>query len=396
MPRILVVSVATVNIPHRTAYDRLARQQGWDVHVVAPERLDGGGGHIQVHYPAPPGSSYVLHPLHLRLYSQQRLTVFAGLRSLVRRVSPDLVFLEFDPGSALTLQASEASRGRAKVVCFTVENMARDRLAEAREEVKAGRPQLAVRDVFVWGLLASGERLIDGLACISPDGERVYRARGFDKPIAVMPLGTDMDLFSPGDARAHRSALGLDGAFVVGYFGRLVPEKGPMLLVEALARLPGDVRLLLDMYRNFVPGSYAAQLLERADALGVRNRIVTIDVAHAEVPDYMRVCDVIALPSLTTPMWREQFGRVLPEAMACGVPVIGSRSGNIPELIGHAGILVEEGSAEALADAIGVLRDTPERRAGLAIDGRARIRAHFSVEVQVEIMKELFGRVLAS
>ena len=71
----------------------------------------------------------------------------------------------------------------------------------------------------------------------------------------------------------------------------------------------------------------------------------------------MRRFDVLVGPSLTTPRWKEQFGRMLVEAMACGVPVIGSDSGEIPHVIGDAGIVVPEGDRVALCAAIARLRD---------------------------------------
>ena len=398
MPRLLVLSVATLNQPHRRPYEVLARR-GWEVHLVAPERLDFGSGQVQACAPAAWNAASTLHTLPIVSYAQQRLSWFRGLPSLMRRVRPDVVFAEYDPGSVMAVGASALGRALgSKVVCFTVENIARDRAREALSHLAGRRGREAARDSLVAGLSLAGERAISGLACISRDGERIFEERRFRKPMAVMPLGTDCELFRPRDGELRRAALGLplpSEGFVVGYFGRLVPEKGCDLIIEALAQLPDDVRLLLDMYRVFVPGSYGGRLLQRARQLGVASRIVTIDVPHGEVPLYMSCCDAVALPSRSTERWKEQFGRVVPEAMACGVPVIGSRSGSIPDLIGDAGLLVEEGSAPALAEAIRALRDDPERRRALGEAGRARVLAHFSVEAQVEILDGLLRRVLA-
>jgi glycosyltransferase involved in cell wall biosynthesis len=162
------------------------------------------------------------------------------------------------------------------------------------------------------------------------------------------------------------------------------------LLVEALPQMPTRAKLLLDMFKNFDPGSYAAKLLDRAEELGVRDRIVTIDVAHSQIPRYMNCCDVVVLPSLTSDRWKEQFGRVLPEAMACGVAVIGSASGNIPDMIGDAGVIVPEGSPSAIATAVTALASDPDRRQLLQRAGRQRVEALFSVEAQVSQMRALF------
>ena len=69
---------------------------------------------------------------------------------------------------------------------------------------------------------------------------------------------------------------------------------------------------------------------------------VLTGVAHDDVPAFLNAMDVLCAPSQTTARWREQFGRMLIEAMACGVPVIASRSGEIPYVVGDAGLVVDE------------------------------------------------------
>jgi len=391
MPRLLVVSFASLNQPHRAPYDRLGREPGWEVHVAAPARVRFGEG-VKACDGRPEGAAYALHPLPLALPDSGRLIWFRGLSRLVARLRPDVIFAEYDPGSLPVVHAYLASRPwRSRVFAFTVENIHRDRWADARGHAAALRWRDAARDALVAGLGAAGEVASAGLACINQEGARIYRGPlGWRKPLTVMPLGTDTALFRPMDAAPLRRSLGLEGGFVIGYFGRLTPDKGVHLLIEALALLPPAFRLLLDMFTNFAPGSYAASLLDRARALGVRDRVVTIDVPHARVPEHMSCCDALVLPSLSTPRWKEQFGRVLPEAMACGVPVIGAASGNIPDMIGDAGLLVPEGDAAAIAAAARRIADEPALRERLRRAGRERVEALFSVEVQVRKMKELF------
>ena len=93
-------------------------------------------------------------------------------------------------------------------------------------------------------------------------------------------------------------------------------------------------------------------------SLGDRVRLLR-SVPPAEVAAQMSEMDVLVLPSRTTPVWKEQFGRVLAEAMACRVPVVGSDSGAIPEVIGDAGLTFPEGDADALAERLGRLMASP-------------------------------------
>ena len=104
--------------------------------------------------------------------------------------------------------------------------------------------------------------------------------------------------------------------------------------------------------------------------------------------------DVLALPSLTTPRWAEQFGRVLVEAMARGVPVVGSSSGAIPEVIGDAGLIFPEGDAPALAAAIDRIRDSADLRASLIARGLARAQRCYSQDVIMNQIVAFYGQVL--
>jgi glycosyltransferase involved in cell wall biosynthesis len=80
--------------------------------------------------------------------------------------------------------------------------------------------------------------------------------------------------------------------------------------------------------------------------------------------------DVLAAPSQTTPRWREQFGRMLVEAFACGVPVVGSDSGEVPFVIADAGLVLPEHDEAAWSRGLAELLDNPARRAELAERGR--------------------------
>ncbi|MBL8164556.1 MAG: glycosyltransferase family 4 protein, partial [Anaerolineae bacterium] len=197
----------------------------------------------------------------------------------------------------------------------------------------------------------------------------VWRAKGYARPLAVVPqFGVDPQLFQPGTPDAR--------PFTIGYIGRLVVEKGVDLLLDAAARLRGEWRL-----RLVGSGPQEDALRAQAERLGIAERITWIPwAASTEMPAQYHELDALALPSLTRPNWKEQFGRVLIEAMASGVPVIGSDSGAIPGIIGDAGIVVPEGDAEALAGALCKLRDDAACRERLAASGRAHVLAHFTHE----------------
>jgi glycosyltransferase involved in cell wall biosynthesis len=208
----------------------------------------------------------------------------------------------------------------------------------------------------------------------------------------VIPqLGVDPDFFKADSAGGIRHGLSLSGP-IVGFVGRLVPEKGIFVLVEALARLadlPWSMLVVGD-------GPSREDLRARAEAHGLAHRLTWVSsVPHQEVPRYLQAMDVLVLASLTGTAWKEQFGHVLIEAMACGVPVVGSDSGAIPEVIGEAGFVTKEGDPASLAEALKQLLPDAELRARLGALGRARVEAEFThariAEKTWEVYESMLG-----
>ncbi|MCZ7541444.1 MAG: glycosyltransferase [Anaerolineae bacterium] len=141
--------------------------------------------------------------------------------------------------------------------------------------------------------------------------------------------------------------------------GRLVEEKGGADLLDALAEVGGLWRL--DIIGD---GPEKAALQTQARRLGMAEQVTFATLPSTRMPGYYQGLDVLVVPSRTRPNWKEQFGRVIVEAMACGCPSwIVQRA--IPDVIGNAGVIVPEGDRAALAGALrGLMGDPDRRRAG--------------------------------
>ena len=218
----------------------------------------------------------------------------------------------------------------------------------------------------------------DGIVSGNQDGADILRDRGYPGPIRVMPqLGVDETLFrpQPQPELAEKLGIGADD-FVIGFVGRFVEEKGLLTLMKAVGQLKTHGRgwkcLLLGR------GPLKDDLQQQAEALGLSDRIRWVEsVPHDDVPRYINLMSTLILPSETTYKfktmtavgWVEQFGHVLIEAMACQVPVIGSDSGEIPHVIGDAGLVFPEGNADALAARIRTLMESPETQTDLSKRG---------------------------
>ncbi|MBK9122380.1 MAG: glycosyltransferase family 4 protein [Chloroflexi bacterium] len=348
--RVLMISKACVVGIYQKKLEDIARL-GIDLTVVVPPswRDERGVQTLERVYV----DGYDLRVLPIRFNGSFHLHTYRGLGPLVAELKPDLVHVDEEPYNAATWQAIwHARRVGAKVVMFSWQNLLRH-----------------YPPPFSWGerwALARCDLLIAG----TESAADVWRDKGYSGPIRTMPqFGTDPELFRP--TTEQRTAY---RPFVIGYFGRLVPEKGVHVLLEAVADLSGDWRAMI-----VGGGPELGRLKAQAASLDIVQRVeFRAQVPSTQMPNLYHEIDLLVLPSLTRPNWKEQFGRVLVEAMASGVPVIGTDSGAIPSVVRDGGIIVPEGTASVLRDAIQSLIDQPEHRRELAEKGRMRVVEQFT------------------
>ncbi len=213
------------------------------------------------------------------------------------------------------------------------------------------------------------------------------------KPMALIPLGVDVERFRPDPAASAviRQQLGWsrEGPPVIGFLGRLTEEKGIRLLLEVLPRLPLPWRAL------FVgTGPLEGEIRAWSQHLDPQRIRICTHVDHDHVHWYVNAMDLLVAPSQTTPRWREQFGRMLIEAMACGVPVAGSDSGEIPYVIGDAGLVLPETDPAAWVAGLASLLDSPARRRELAAAGRERACQRYAWPVVARQHLRFFQQLL--
>lgn len=178
------------------------------------------------------------------------------------------------------------------------------------------------------------------------------------------------------DVDRLRQQLNLDDKFVVGHFSRLSPWKGQHVLIEALTHCPEDVIALLVGDALFGEHDYVEQLHHQVQELGLKNRVHFLGF-RSDVPELMAACNLIAHTS-TAP---EPFGRVIVEAMLCGVPVVASAAGGAMELVetGKTGWLVPPGDVDALAAHINQCYTQPEKTQAIAHQAHREARQRFDL-----------------
>ena len=338
----------------------IARYETIDLGVVVPHMWREPV--LETIYPhIDPDTSYRVFPTRIAFPGNEMRHFYLSMDLHIRQFRPDIVVVENGAGALAYTQFLLYRRRfapRAKAVFFTWWNI-------------PYRPQQPFRAIEQFNLRHS-----DGAIAGNRAAELILREKGYSGPLLVLPqLGVDATLFAPGDGGELRNKLGV-GDFVIGYAGRLVPEKGLRVLMRALDGFDGDFDILM-----VGSGPLEPEIRAWGAALTAGRRLcVHPSVPHTQIPALMKTMDVFVLPSLTTPFWKEQFGHVLIEAMACGVPVIGSDSAEIPQVIRGAGRVVPENDPDGLRVALRELAANPGERSALGSQGRARVLANFTHE----------------
>lgn len=385
---ILAVSPPAFVDVNRAIYRELAKM-GWSVEVVIPDKYNYAAC---VRFPDEKRTDDP--PLHqLRLTSaNQRLRTFQGLISLLKEKQPRLVYIDSDPASLLTVKTGLWGRHNgAQIICQSCDNLSRTfRASFARSGFRGLLTAAAVK------LLARGARQnVAHIFSINTSGLSVFSELGFRDRTSLIPLGFDPAIFHPDlGARARtRTQLGLH-QLTIAFFGMLRWPKGVHVLIEALeGLLAHDWQLLIDRFETYQE-SYTHRLREQLSNSPVGQRVVFFDAVHREMPAYMNAADIVVLPAISTPAVKEQYGRAITEAMACGRMVIVSESGALPEVVQDAGIIVQENDVSALRLALEKAINDPSLRESLGRAAYRRAHEHLSIRRQAEILNETFRSLL--
>jgi len=215
----------------------------------------------------------------------------------------------------------------------------------------------------IWGrraFKARARRELDHIIALTNKTKAALLLEGADtKKITVIGHFIDTKRFSPVRRRIHKN-------LVILFVGRLEWYKGVFDFIDAATKLRHDSAL------------HAYQLTFRMVGDGreksrIPDWIEKYSVGYRQMPSVYNDADIFIAPSKPTPTYEEQYCTALLEAQACGLPIVTTRSGGIPENIGDAGILVPPGDVSAIAQALKSYILSPKKR--LAYGAAARRRA---------------------
>lgn len=291
------------------------------------------------------------------------------LIKILRSFKPDVIYVEQGDNSWSYLQTIFCAKlfaHRARLAFFTWINWV---------------PQVSFKYRLIWRWVERINRWFSAGAIVgNHDALLLLRRKGFTQPITVLPqLGVEtidnqmipaykLDSFETDEQTRY-----------VAFIGRLVPEKGIYLLLEAMAELAPQFpswRLLM-----VGRGPERDRFKEAIKQHRLTDRVVFKDsVSHHEVFSLLKSVDILALPSYDTPEWREQFGHIIIEAMVCGIPVIGSTGGEIQHVIADAGLIAEQNNLKSLIECLSKLMNNENLRKEIGKKGYERVMHHYTHE----------------
>ncbi|MBA3530410.1 MAG: glycosyltransferase family 4 protein [Ardenticatenales bacterium] len=370
--KILYLSKALVVGAYQTKMEALAANGTLSLVAAVPPSWKDERGESRLERAHTEG--YTLSVLPIFFNGSFHTHFYPTIGRLLDEIRPDLFHIDEEAYNFATFHAAwEAHRRKIPFLFFTWQNLLRH-----------------YPPPFRWMEQWVFNHAVHAIAG-NEDAQQVLRQKGYLGATSVIPqFGVDLRLFEMGQ-RLERTASQDTSPIVFGYAGRFVEEKGLHLLLDALAGLQGLP------WRCEMRGSGPAQaaLEARAQALGIQAQVAFLPpLPSTEMGRFYREIDVFVLPSLTRSNWKEQFGRVLIEAMASGVVVVGSDSGEIPHVIGEAGLVVPESNIEALQGALRLLMLDAPLRQRLAHAGRRRVISHFTQSAIARHTHQLYEEIL--
>lgn len=387
--KVTLVSHSAVIDVYQDKFRHLAQYPDIDLTIIIPETYREGSSIVEG-FDGTGEYNVVKLPVFFGNSGRQNLHFYRSLLPTLQQLQPDILHLEEEPESIVTAQGLYCANrlaSRPKTIIYTWRNIAKTHREWPRTKLQRYIYPLVERYTLQHAdfVVAGNREVVD--VCRT--------SMGVTQPMSVIPHGVDPETYRPAPPDPTlRQELGLRGT-VIGFIGRMMHMKGVESLIRAYAHTteayPDTTLLLLGA------GPDRQFFEDVATSLGIRERVLFKDfVPVAEVVRYINLMDMMVLPSLTVPDWKEQLGRVLLEAMACEVPIIGSSSGEIPHVIADTGLVFPEGNVQALADALTHYLRSPEERRHFALAGKQRVLDEYTNQQVARKMYEMYQQLMQS
>lgn len=374
--KILMVSYTSfIQKFYQTLPLQIAQQSGWDITVLVPpywKELWSGGKKLlekskDEMYELVTGKILFAGNLHMAVF-------YSHLKWLLKNIKPDIIDLEDEPfnlGSFQIIFYRNRYSPNSKVILHASQHQYKNYPIPFNfiEKYVLKRTE---------AILARNEMAME-----------VLRRKGYGGILKKITHGVNTDAFHPRGLPELCREINPENKPLVGYVGALGVHKGLHHLIEAAKGL--QCKLL------FVgEGSYKKDLMDLVNQTRVDAQFVP-SATHEEIAQFMNCMDIFVLPSITMANWVEKFGRVLIEAMSSGIAVLGSSSGEIPNVIGDAGMVFKEGNVTDLHEKLEYLIRNESKRNELGWKARKQVQQKYSWEhiagETIQVYQEVLDKI---
>jgi glycosyltransferase involved in cell wall biosynthesis len=327
--KVLIIDQMGILKSERKKYEELSRFDDLDIVVIVPKNWRFN--YRQFFFEAGYNGKYKLISTPVAFLGYGHRSFYLGpIIKILKNYQPDIIHLFQEPYSFFAAQIvffRNLFLPKTKILFITWQNMNYENYP------------------FFFSKLYSfiENYTYKNASCATPitqGAKEILLKRGFKGKCHVLNWGIDLDLFNKRNPLKLKKKLNIENKYMVGFIGRFVEEKGISDLLKAVSLLESDINALL-----VGNGPIKSKLNKLSLELGLQDRVIFIDsVSNSEISSYINCMNILVLPSRESDIWKEQLGKVLLEAMACEIPVIGSDSGEIPNVIGDSGLIFEAGN----------------------------------------------------
>jgi len=361
--RILVISHSAIQPTYHRKFEEISNLGDVSIRVIVPEKWVENTQVLHFSKIDKPNLTFIPAKVTFPGYGS-RFFFISNIAKHFYEFKPNIIHLEEEPWSLCAIQTIILR----KILCPKSPLIFRTSLS------------IPIKQRFNF-LAESIEKITfresDFAFILSEKAGKILRQKGYKKGMKVSPNGVDSAVFRKIDVNELKQRLGItENDFIIGYVGRIMRMKGLDTLLKSCSMIDRKYKLLL-----VGSGDYKDDLISLAKDLDITDKLILVGAVSAmEVPKYMNCMNVLVLPSITTPGWVEFFGRVLVEAMMCQVPVIGSSSGEIPNVVADAGLIFQEANPFDLKDKLLTIIDNADLRDELIKRGSARASSLYAWE----------------
>lgn len=380
---LIIISHAYVYSAYRAKIEALSEYHDLNITLITPEfGLEGGGQKVYAeHYK---GNNYNHIILSGYFTGKLNFFIFKHLKKTLQSLNPDVILLEEEYWTQVAAQVTYITKRffpKTKLILLSQENICHIWKKEAvtpYQKIRYSTFHLLEQYIIP---------KLDGLAFqfteVWLDFTRHINTLGFKGQEGILPqLGVDYHRFAQisSNIQSIRTQLGIaDNTFVYGYIGRIIPEKGIEDMIRAFEGW--DIKNTKLVIVGNGDAAYVNLIKNLILELNLDDMIIMKSaIPFEDIPAYFQLFNISLLLSHTTPIWKEQFGRVLVESMAAGTPVIGSDSGAIPLVISDTGYIVPEKNIVKISEALVEAFENKKKYNILSKSAQKRAKKEFSYQ----------------